>query len=609
LEWIVGNAPGGEYLTRQLKVWFKPEEIGGGLHQYLRYDRVNVWGIPNPESLKDLFFGIRWWNGPIVVEELDKSNPLITYSNTKDGFVSWGAERGVLCTVVPPFAVTRLQIVAFDKEGREWIAQDEEVKNWMQLWCADAGRGSWSSRPYPQRPTAVVYTEGWTANLEPDECKSIKHKQFGVGDTWSWNYIASDITLTHPNGASVTLYNREGYDQVYTQLYKQTIHYHEGGKVKYLTEDEEEGEMVEMYPLIFGPEDIRVRHFETKDAIVDARVSEDKTCERVEFKQNGRYVEWTQDERPAYGLVTLRATEKGTSYILNVLYLKGPIVRDLAHSAITYYNIEGEAETYQDRVTLNKQPLSPSIPLKIGDAEVDVFRPIALREIYLDERVHTYCPSGEEFILPEAFKRRVRIADFSEEGYHLYDCKQLPSLFASFREGIDNQPLQLMKSYASWPATDFDPSAPKWLRRAFTKEPKEEGESLALLQWNIYSADQPQPFVLTEGFKVKKGDLVFTNNECPDENLSYICPRMGKPDPFSEEAHSELDCFEVANRYSVYYSAFHILRAMADRKETREKLIEPLLAVRHGKLTSEDVMHLQGFIEEFQLDDNLLNIE
>jgi hypothetical protein len=48
---------------------------------------------------------------------------------------------------------------------------------------------------------------------------------------------------------------------------------------------------------------------------------------------------------------------------------------------------------------------------------------------------------------------------------------------------------------------------------------------------------------------------------------------------------------------------------MADRKETREKLIEPLLAARHGKLTSEDVMHLQGFIEEFQLDDNLLNIE
>lgn len=54
-EWQVTFSPQYTCMTRRLNVWLKPEEVGGELHQYLRYDRVHLWGVANPEKLHKLF--------------------------------------------------------------------------------------------------------------------------------------------------------------------------------------------------------------------------------------------------------------------------------------------------------------------------------------------------------------------------------------------------------------------------------------------------------------------------------------------------------------------------------------------------------------------------
>lgn len=67
-EWQVIFSPDYTYMTRRLNLWLKPEEVGGGLHQYLRYDRVHLWGVPNPEKQLHLFIYIRFKRGDEVIE-------------------------------------------------------------------------------------------------------------------------------------------------------------------------------------------------------------------------------------------------------------------------------------------------------------------------------------------------------------------------------------------------------------------------------------------------------------------------------------------------------------------------------------------------------------
>lgn len=195
LEWIVTNSPSSPYMTRWLRLRLKPEEVGGGLHQYLRYDRLRLWGVAHPEQMPSIYFGLRWKNGGHTVKELDKGKSLLTYSNTGNDFVFWSAEdRYAICKDVPACAFTKIEIVAFDGLGNEWIAQTEDATGWLQLWRMDDGNHRWSSRQGAQQQTAVAYTDDWQAGAEADARKPFVDKAHGVGTEWNWAYILSDIT-------------------------------------------------------------------------------------------------------------------------------------------------------------------------------------------------------------------------------------------------------------------------------------------------------------------------------------------------------------------------------------------------------------------------------
>ena len=46
LEWIIEYDPSSPYMRRMLRLWLRPEEMGG-LHQYLRFERASSWGFPS----------------------------------------------------------------------------------------------------------------------------------------------------------------------------------------------------------------------------------------------------------------------------------------------------------------------------------------------------------------------------------------------------------------------------------------------------------------------------------------------------------------------------------------------------------------------------------
>lgn len=614
LEWIVNYIPAAGTMTRKLRVWLNSEEAGGTLHQYLCFDRVHLWGINRPEETKWLHFGLRWWNGTQIIFDLNKRKPLISYANTGsgNGFISLGVDTYASCTAIPVMKFTRIEIIAFDDVGNEYVVQTEEAAAWVQLWRTALWKDEWSSRPVVQHQTAVVYTDAWTADREPDGRRPFKNGFSGNSEAWNWCYIYSSVSLTDSRGVTVTLYNRIGYDQVYARLYTSTIRYQEGGFVRHIVKDEEEGETVELFPLIFGKNDIRVHHFQTKDAILDALPGQEVEAEKVEFKtEGGRYAVWTEHEAPAGGLITLRISVKGAAHILKMFYLPGTIERDFEQTAIHYSTVQGERQTYRDDIPLDKLPLEATIRLRIDEIEVDVYRPTLIKEIYLDGAVLAYNQGDTHTTLPYILKNRVKTADFSREGYRVYDCKELNSVFPLAGEN-EGAALACWDEGTRWEATRLDTNAPAWLNVSIGNKNDADKTGLSFYVWNFYSDDEPQeaPYDLSS---VGKGIILFQDMRHPCEQMINIAPRIGRPDPFGTKKLRgvEFRCYLVACKYSLYFMAFEPLRRMVSRKCIREKLLNPLLESRQGRLNEEDNVNLLRFVDEFHLniDDWKIDIE
>lgn len=606
LEWIVNYTPSAETMARQLRVWLKPEENGGGQHQYLRYDRIHIWGIPNPEKMRNLFIGLLWYQDDLVVSDFNKQMPFIVYSNSGDGFVSWGVERYANFRNVPSCEFTHIDIVAFDDNSNEWVAQQLDIPSYMQLWRDDECEDVWSSRKSSQHQTAVIYNNSWSANIKADDCKPFRSRLYGPSALWNWNYITSDITICDNNGYSKTLYNNQGYDQVYACLHNDTILFHEGGLIKYSIEDEEEGFIEKWYPLIFGKDDIRVHHFLSKEDKINGDVETDEACDKVEIKRGSRYIQWTDYDNPNYGVVDLRVTVKNVQHSFTAAYIKGFIERDVKQNIITYYDIKGNVQTYQDTIVLNKKPLTPTITIRIGDFDIEVYRPTNIKEIYFDGCLHSYCSSGTDFVVPFILKDRVEIADYSSDGYRKYSCSNWSSIFATFK-GEDNQIMDNILNETVWDATMLDENAPQWLKVALTFSNNKNLGTLPFFKCNILKDSEPEMFMFEEGYKKVKGETFFMDMNNPDDQLTCVIPKPCEYGPFDTKRLPkgiELTCFELAVRYCTYFSVFRPLRTLGqnNKDKVNEILITELKRARGGILTESDKKGVRRFAEEFSLD-------
>lgn len=259
---------------------------------------------------------------------------------------------------IPATRFNKIEIIVKDDDGNEYLAQSVDAMEYIQLWKSDSIYNAWTSIQNAQRETVLLFTHPCKlkdATLANEMYRMpFNDSRFGLSEIWNWVYIYDSVTFYTPTGREICLYNRIGYDQITTRLYSDTIHYVNGGMVNhYYIDDPDISEEpdIEKLPLIFGKEDIIVRHFATKDDILNARPENVTTAELIEYKQpNGRFTEWTSVSEPSYGEAILRITVKGKLFLMTVAYLpelgkNNPIVRDFDCTAIRYRTMDGEEKT------------------------------------------------------------------------------------------------------------------------------------------------------------------------------------------------------------------------------------------------------------------------
>lgn len=626
-EWQVTFSPQHNYMTRRLNLWLKPEEVGGGLHQYLRYDRVHLWGVPNPEKQLHLFIYIRFKRGDEVIEPSTMDHPIITYLNhSVNDFVAFGVEKEVQIKNIPTSRFDKIEIVVKDDEGNEYLAQTQETTEYIQLWRQGDYGEKWTSTQNTQKETALLFSN--RCKLKDESIaenvyrKRFRDQKFGTTETWNWIYIYDCVNFLDERGKEINLYNRIGYDQVTTRLYTDTIRYVGGGKVKHYYIDDpdisDEYEVDEL-PLLFGREDVIVRHFATKDDILHAQPEEETEAEMIEYKQgNGRYTEWTKMDEPPYGEVTLRVTVKGKPLLFTVVYLPRlekatPIKRDFERTLIRYKQVDGTEAELQDRIPMDGTSLSPTLPVRFGESEsfyeVDVYRPTLMKEVMLDGKIIEYLNDEEKLHLPYIFKDRVRLNDFSEKGYQAYECRNLYSIYSQDFINISGNPSIGEAALNAWRSDNhyvgklLDAMAPECLVVCFGNDQEHSSwKDEQALFWSYDEHAEPEPIHPDEEADTKDVGVIFQDiSATKDLQCNLGMDIDNDPWAWDDITESILKCFEVANHYGTYFFLMKPLRDM-DKGQIIAEIYEPLLEKRNGTLTPEDKQGLLRFAEEFGLE-------
>lgn len=623
LEWAVSFSPELNSMCRKLNVWFKPEEVGGELYQYLRYDRVHLWGVPNPEKQEHLFLYIRFLrNGKIVAPET-MAQPIVTYLNHDvNDFVAFGAEKGVQVKHIPTCHFDKVELFIKDDAGNEYLAQEHEAMSYMQLWRADTYGDTWTSTQNAQRQTVLLYND--KCRLAEQSLhnevyqKPFRDTLFGTSDIWNWVYIYDSVSLIDEKRKELTVYNRNGYDQITTRLYSNIIRYENGGYIahNYVYDPSENEEPdVDYLPLIFSKADIIVRHFATKDAIRDAIVEEESSPEKIEYKAtSGFYEEWTDVNKPLFGENMLRIWEKGRPTNMLVAYLPSitaekPIVRDYENGCIVYQNIvdalTDEKRVVEDEIAMDGVALNPIRRIVYGDYAdayiVDVYRPTLIKEVLLDGCITRYMQGNEVLNLPYIYKNRVQVNDFSEEGYQSYNCRSLGSIYRQEFINISGNPNAGWAALKDWrlgnihPAKELDPSAPNCLTVCFGRSnDKSNWEEVKAYAWSYDKNEEPKETAVTPEFGVVYQDI--------RASKEIVCnfPIQVDDDPwgFDDIDLDLVQCFEEANSRGIY---FFVMRPLIDleKGEYIRKIYTPLFEKRGGELTPEDRDGLLRLAEEF----------
>ena len=626
-EWIVTYLPEQEYMTRQLRVWLKPEEVGGGLHQYLRYDRVHLWGVAHPEKMGDLKISIRFFDGNKEVQSADFNNPLFTYSNTGEaetGFVCWNTQQCKPCKQIPTCHFTRWQIVMQDNTGKEYVAQEQTASEYMQLWRIEPWGDTWSSIQSSQKQTALVYSH--LCHLKTEGAVEVDHKPFytkniGRSDIFCWHYIYDCATLIDEKGREITFYNRQGYDVVTTKLFNSIFKYTQGGLVKYCFIDDPEVDddmLEEFYPLVFDSGDIFVRHFKTKDDIKNAQPEEETKPDQVEWKgNNGHYSTWCKEGRPHYGLVTLRISVKGRYIPLTVLHLPPlnetvPVERDLKQQTIAFIDIDtGQPRIISDSAPMNYKPLEPTKEIRFGDEtqyiSLEVWRPFLLQEYCVNDRVVKY-GKDEEAVIPYILKEEMTFNEFNQNGYRSYPCSSLGSIYPLLGQAT-NAHLAAWEKGVHFDAHALDADAPESLEIVFGSTPPPQNDCLRFLFWDFDKQKDPEDVDYNHG--LQKNTVVFQSLENINSDLENVLPRINRfVFGFAQvmQKTSALKCFEIATKHRIYFFVFDPLVKMSP-EEYVSKIYQPLIAERGGKLNKADRLALRRLADEFQFSWTELNID
>ena len=623
-EWIVTSIPGDNLIERRLRIWLKPEEQGKR-HQLLGIDRLKKWGFAEPENMHYIRLGVRYLNNNIVIKEPDFHHPELYFRNTGDASIGFICEKVdyAKCNNVPVVSFDRVQLITWNEDGTELsIPVQEETVDFdtIQFYRMEAGEDEWTTRVSNQKETALVFSDKWiiadSSVNQLFERKTYYNKKVGEGNSVSWCYIHASVTIENEDERR-TFYNRQGYDHIVAKLYNDTINYSADGKVMlHYAEDEDSQEKANPISLIFGKQDIIAYHTETKEG-------EDDTCEETEiqlyeFKKNGNYTPWTEENCPEYGYIELRLTIKGKPQLFKTFYLPKPIERDLDANTIHYYNIKKEL-VYDDKADIEKaisrrQVLEPTVLLNIGTktcyVSVPVFRPVKLKEVCYDGKILMYDDNGEVAI-PYILKEYVVVNDYGKDGYHSYSCKDFRNVFVE----LNNSEYRTSGKYTS--AIDgkifTDSYAPEgvtfFVRKTLSKNPR-----LRYCYWDCKKDSKPIPVRNLETFELPSGNVLFQDQRKVSHRLQ--CEYMEKEATGfakirrkgSDENDPVFEIFSIASEYNQYFFHFKALRSLANgisegKRDFYDEIYYPLLEYHQHRFSLRDKKELLRFADEFCLDE------
>lgn len=199
LEWLFVKSD--DVLVRSIRFWLNPEEKGR-LHQILRCDRLNRWGISNPEELHYVYIGLRFKLGDKVVEDTCRDKAVFSYRNTGNpevGFIA-EVEHFKHITNVPVTEFDKVEIVTWDKDGSELVVQEEERDfSAIQLFREEDGEERWTSRTRNQKDTVVMYSDAWALGEssvdKSAERLTLYNKRYSDGMLMNWCEIHTSVTI------------------------------------------------------------------------------------------------------------------------------------------------------------------------------------------------------------------------------------------------------------------------------------------------------------------------------------------------------------------------------------------------------------------------------
>ena len=628
-EWVIRYSPEYSTMSRSLRLWLKPEDLDGNNHEYLRYDRVHLWGVPSPETQQHLRLSVEFAGSKGMIASSGLDTPLITYVNTGDpltGFLAWGVNDYALCRNIPTNAFDTINVVVYDDAGNKYVAQTIDIADMLQVWRSDPYGDEWVSTTNSQKQTAVIFSSRWSIHLkstsEVVDKKPFRDKKYGESENWGWYVIFDNVRLTNENGKDYTLYNRIGYDQISTKLYLNTIRYSGGGKVKHwYNEDPDITDELEyeLLPLIFSKDDIIVQHFKTKDDILNACPESDTYAEKIEYLEGSRYQEWNDYNIPAYGKNKLRVTIKGRPFPYEVCLLPSasseyPVIRDFGETSVVYAvsNELGEKEVkrYKDNIVWGNTPLEPVNTFRVGASddyvELEVYRPILDKGAILDGKVIKVLKNGEEISVPYILKKQFVLQDFSEEGYREYNGVQLNSLFSEPFINIGGNPNTGAAALAAWTynrgyrAKLLDALAPEYLIVVFGSSRESQfADNAPYYFWSYNEYDDPVQISKEEIESYRGRCGIIFQDASKASDIPYMMP-IEYWDVWEGDynAVSIVKCFEIAVKYNLYFFSMQHLRELA-APEYIPRLYEALFHSRGGKLTDADIDGLLRFQDEF----------
>ena len=604
IEWLLNFSPDSQQISRKLRLWLKPEEIGGTLHQYLRFDRVHLWGVKEPEKIRQLRLSLRFSDGAKVILPADKDKPLITYLNTgcnETGFLSLGVERSVAFYNVPVNHFSAVEIVVFDDNDEEYIAEKIEVKEWWQLFRINPYENEWSSTPQAQHETALLCsTKCQLTNIDKEFIHQLPfyNKQFGTGPDWFWYSIHDSVTFIDEHGKEITLFNRQGYDQITTCLHTETLRYTDSGMVKYYSwNDEYDDHEEEFLPLLLSKDDLIIRHFATKDAIDDAQYEKEVQPEAIEFLYKGKYCPWDEEAQPDSGKIKLRVTVKGREYFYQAFYLPLTICRDFENCQI----IIGNEPPIQDDVPADNTPAEPVISKQIEAGNdyllLEIWRPFLRRELICNGKVIRYLASDECFAVPYILKDELEIQDFSELGYRKYFCSNIGNIYEleKFSCHKNNNLVALQKGETE-AAVKLDVFAPEWLDVCFAAPLDTADTEEHLYQWDYVS----EPVEVSADTAVKDNEIIFYDAKNSLKKQKFIS-KIGEFDAweYPEDDIDLVKCFETAIENKLYFFELHPFQQCCENNDSFKKLYESLYDKRNHCLTEADKKGLRRLAAEF----------